>query len=39
MLKDKLKEYKTSKGMVQFPLNKPLLIKLIIEMIVYRVKA
>ncbi len=37
--KDKLKEYKTSKGTVQFPLNKPLPMELIREMIEYRVKS
>ena len=36
--KEKLKEYKTSKGTVQFPLNKPLPIELICEMIRYKVK-
>lgn len=36
---DKLKEYKTSKGTVQFPLNKPLPVELIREMIEYRVKS
>lgn len=36
---DNLKEYKTSKGTVQFPLNKTLPIDLIREMIAYRVKS
>jgi len=34
---DKLTDYKTSKGAVQFPLNKPLPIDLIREMIQFRV--
>lgn len=36
--KDKLKEYKTTKGAVQFPLNKPLPVELIREIIKLRVK-
>lgn len=36
--KDQLKDYKTSKGTVQFPLNKDLPLKLINEMIEYRIK-
>ena len=36
--KDKLKEYKTSKGAVQFPLNKPLPADLIREIVAFRVK-
>lgn len=36
--KDKLKEYKTSKGTVQFPLNKPLPTGLIREIVEFRVK-
>ena len=35
--KDKLTEYKTSKGAIQFPLSKPLPIDLIREIIVFRV--
>lgn len=35
--KEKLADYKTSKGAVQFPLNKPLPIDLIREIICYRV--
>lgn len=37
--KDRLKDYKTSKGTVQFPLDKPLPMGLIREMIEYRVKS
>ena len=37
--KDKLVGYKTSKGTVQFPLNKPLPMELIREMVEYRVKS
>lgn len=36
--KDKLSEYKTSKGSIQFPLNKPLPLDLIREIIEFRVK-
>lgn len=36
---DRLKGYKTSKGTVQFPLNKPLPMELIREIIEYRVKS
>jgi uncharacterized protein YdhG (YjbR/CyaY superfamily) len=35
--KEQLKDYKTSKGAVQFPLNKPLPIDLIREIVQYRV--
>jgi uncharacterized protein YdhG (YjbR/CyaY superfamily) len=35
--KDKLKGYKTSKGSVQFPLDKPLPVELIREIVVFRV--
>ncbi|MCM5528347.1 DUF1801 domain-containing protein [Parasegetibacter sp. NRK P23] len=35
---DKLKPYTTSKGAVQFPLNKPLPVQLITEMVRFRVK-
>lgn len=35
---DKLKEYKTTKGTIQFPLDKPLPMELIREIIQYRVK-
>jgi uncharacterized protein YdhG (YjbR/CyaY superfamily) len=35
--KEKLKEYKTSKGTVQFPLNRPLPVDLIREIVAYRV--
>lgn len=35
--KDQLKEYKTSKGTVQFPLNKPLPLDLIREMTEFRI--
>lgn len=34
---DKLTEYKTSKGAIQFPLDKPLPLSLIREIVVYRV--
>jgi len=36
---DKLTDYKTSKGTVQFPLNKPLPLDLIREMIKFRVES
>lgn len=36
--KDRLTEYKTSKGTIQFPLNKTLPIDLIREIVQYRVK-
>lgn len=35
--KERLTEYKTSKGTIQFPLNKPLPISLIREIVQYRV--
>ena len=35
--KEKLTDYKTAKGTVQFPLNKPLPLDLIREIIIYRV--
>jgi len=35
---EKLSGYKTSKGAVQFPINKPLPIDLVKEMVTYRVK-
>jgi uncharacterized protein YdhG (YjbR/CyaY superfamily) len=35
---DKLKIYKTSKGAIQFPLDKPLPIKLITDIVKYRIK-
>lgn len=37
--KSQLKDYKISKGTIQFPLNKPLPMDLIREMIVYRVQS
>ena len=36
--KDRLTEYKTSKGAIQFPLNQPLPLNLIREIVVFRVK-
>ena len=36
--KDKLTEYKTSKGAIQFPYSKPLPLKLIDEIVRFRVK-
>jgi uncharacterized protein YdhG (YjbR/CyaY superfamily) len=36
--KDRLTEYKTSKGTIQFPLNKPLPLDLIREIVKYRVE-
>lgn len=36
--KDKLAEYKTSKGAIQFPYSKPLPLKLIDEIVRFRVK-
>jgi uncharacterized protein YdhG (YjbR/CyaY superfamily) len=38
VFKDKLKPYKTSKGAIQFPIDKPLPEKLIVEIVKYRVK-
>ena len=38
VFKDKLKPYKTSKGAIQFPADKPLPEKLIVEIVKYRVK-
>lgn len=35
---EKLKEYKTSKGAIQFPNNKPLPIELITEIVKFRVQ-
>ncbi len=37
--KDKLSTYKTSKGTIQFPLDKPLPLDLIAEIVRFRVKA
>ena len=37
--KDKLTEYKTTKGAIQFPLNKPLPLDLIREIIKFRVES
>lgn len=36
--KDKLKEYKTSKGAIQFPLDKPLPVRLITQIIKFRIE-
>jgi len=36
--RDKLSDYKTSKGTLQFPLNKPMPIKLIEEIVRFRIK-
>ncbi len=36
--KDRLNDYKTSKGTIQFPLNKPLPLDLIKDIVEYRVK-
>jgi uncharacterized protein YdhG (YjbR/CyaY superfamily) len=36
--KERLKEFKTSKGAIQFPLGKPLPIKLITDIVKYRIK-
>jgi uncharacterized protein YdhG (YjbR/CyaY superfamily) len=38
IFKDKLKLYKTSKGAIQFPVDKPIPEKLIIEIVKYRLK-
>lgn len=38
IFKDKLKQYKTSKGAIQFPADKPLPEKLITEIVKYRLK-
>ncbi len=38
IFKDKLTQYKTSKGAIQFPANQPIPKKLIIEIVKYRVK-
>jgi len=38
IFKDKLKPYKTSKGAIQFPVDKPIPEKLIIEIVKYRLK-
>lgn len=38
VFKDKLAPYKTSKGAIQFPLDKPLPQKLITEIVKYRIK-
>ncbi len=38
VFKDKLTAYKTSKGAIQFPANKPLPEKLIAEIVKYRIK-
>lgn len=38
VFKDKLKPYKTSKGAIQFPVDKPLPEKLITEIVKYRLK-
>jgi uncharacterized protein YdhG (YjbR/CyaY superfamily) len=38
VFKDKLKPYKTSKGAIQFPIDRPLPEKLIVEIVKYRVK-
>ena len=38
VFKDKLKPYKTSKGAIQFPVDKPIPEKLIIEIVKYRLK-
>ncbi len=38
VFRDKLKAYKTSKGAIQFPLNKPLPEKLITEIVKFRLK-
>ncbi len=35
---DRLKLYKTSKGAIQFPLDKPLPVKLITDIVKYRIK-
>ena len=37
MFKDKLTEYKSSKGAVQFPLEKPLPFELVCEIVKFRV--
>jgi uncharacterized protein YdhG (YjbR/CyaY superfamily) len=38
VFEDKMKDYKSSKGAVQFPLDKPLPLKLVEEIVLYRVK-
>ncbi|MDF2868676.1 MAG: hypothetical protein K0R05_251 [Anaerocolumna sp.] len=38
VFEDKIKDYKSSKGAVQFPLDKPLPLKLVEEIVLYRVK-
>lgn len=38
VFKDKLTEYKTSKGTIQFPLSQPLPVELVTEIVHYRVK-
>lgn len=38
MFQDKLTDYKTSKGAIQFPLNKPLPFDLIKEIIIFRIQ-
>jgi uncharacterized protein YdhG (YjbR/CyaY superfamily) len=38
VFEDRMKDYKSSKGAVQFPLDKPLPLKLVEEIVLYRVK-
>ncbi len=38
VFKEELTDYKTSKGAIQFPLNKPMPLKLIAKIVKYRVK-
>ncbi len=38
VFKDKLKPYELSKGTIRFPLNKPVPVKLVTEIVKYRVK-
>ncbi len=38
VFQDKMQEFKSSKGAVQFPLDKPLPLKLVEEIVLYRVK-